>query len=112
MGIEVVHKNDFGYHIDILVQEYNWDTEAWEPKDISGFSSLTYVIEKPDGTSTTVTPSFRSDGTDGFLRFTTDSNTIIFDQKGSYQIQALLVGGSQQFHSTIYRVDIENPLGG
>lgn len=110
MPVEVVYKNDYGYAIDIKIEEYNWDTEEWETKDISGFSGFTYKIEKPDGTIVSVTPQLKTDGTDGFLRFTTDANTVIFDQKGTYQIVALLEGGSQQFHSTVYRVDIDTPL--
>lgn len=112
MTIEVVYKNDYGYAIDILIQDYNWDTEAWEVKDISGFSTLEYIIEKPNGTVVTVEPSFKTDGTDGYLRYTTSSSSIIFNLKGAYQIVARLTSGSQQFTSTIYRVNINNPLGG
>ncbi len=67
--------------------------------DLSTSTAKSIVIKKPDGTSTSYTATFETDGTDGIVYYNCATSDL--DIHGIYQIQAHIVFGSRTFRSTI-----------
>lgn len=53
--------------------------------DVSSYTTVQYIFEKPDGESLTVTGSFDSDGSDGIVAYTFQSGDL--DQEGRWYVQ-------------------------
>jgi hypothetical protein len=111
MTIEVVYKTSYGYLVKVIMEDYNYDTSAWEVADISGFSTLLYKFERPNGTVVNITPEFETDGVDGSLVYTITEDDNVFTLKGQYQLQVKLTSVGQDFYSTKYRFKVDSPLG-
>jgi hypothetical protein len=54
--------------------------------DISSYTTLQYILTDPDGTATTKTAAFDSDGTDGKLKYTIITGDI--SGAGDWRVQA------------------------
>jgi hypothetical protein len=80
------HVGDIGAVIRLTVYEDG------SPKNISTASPKQLKIRKPDGTVTTKTASFTTDGTNGQLQCATASGDL--DQEGRYTVSAYMTIGS------------------
>ena len=67
--------------------------------DVSGATTKQIIFKKPDGTTLTTTASFKTDGTDGIIQYTTTITDL--DQSGIWSIQAYIVIGTSQWHTDI-----------
>lgn len=76
---------DIGATVDVQV------IERGAVVDLSAVGGKSLVMKKPDGTHTTWTAAFKTDGTDGYLRFTTALVSDL-DQSGDWQGQVYLTG--------------------
>jgi hypothetical protein len=72
--------------------------------DISAYTPLQLTFAKPDGTTSTKTASFYTDGTDGKIYYTTIAGDI--DMAGEWKIQGLVSG----FHSSISSFTVQRNL--
>lgn len=88
-----IHINDIGTELIVTIKDDG------AVVDISGASTMTIVIKKPDGESLTKTASLYTDGTDGKMEYITQSGDI--DQAGLYKIQGIVVLDSGTFHTSI-----------
>ena len=110
LKMEVLFKAAYGYKLEFIIQEWNETTEAWAAADISSFTTLQFVIERPDGTKVTKDADFETDGTDGILSATLTEADGVFTQKGYYQVQAILATTTQHFPTSVYGFDVDDPL--
>ena len=65
--------------------------------DISGFSTLSIVFLKPDGTSVTKTASFKTDGTDGKISYQLLKAEL--DQAGWWEWWGVIESASLKYRS-------------
>lgn len=73
--------------------------------DLSSASAKTIHFEKPDGTTSSKTASFLTDGTDGILSYTTASGDL--NQVGTWKIagEVTLSGGTWSTETGKFRVE-------
>jgi hypothetical protein len=81
-----LHVGDIGAVIRLTVYEDG------SPKNISSAVPKQLKIRKPDGSVTTKTASFSTDGTNGQLQCVTDISDL--DQEGRYTVSAYMTIGS------------------
>lgn len=82
-----VRKNDIGTDIKITIKDGN------AVVDVSSVTTKEIVFKKPSGTLVTKAASFDTDGTDGVIKYTTESGFL--DEIGTWEIQ-----GRVKFSST------------
>lgn len=75
-----------GVVVDFLIQE---DGSA---VNISAATRKDLIFRRPDGTQFTLAASFKTDGSDGYLRWTTASGEIRKQDHGRWQVEADLAG--------------------
>jgi len=86
MGL-IFRQNALNVKIEITV----FDAESPSSiVDVSSASTKDFIVRKPDGTRVVWAASFVTNGTDGKLKYITNSAND-FDQKGRYKIQVDLV---------------------
>jgi len=93
MAAEEIHLNDVGTLFKILIKDGD------EVRDISTMTVKELLFKKPCGTLLTKTASFLTDGTDGYITYTTIADDL--DEAGLWQIQAHLEGVSLDIHSDV-----------
>ena len=87
-----INKNDVGAILDVTVLDND------EPMDVSTATTKQIILKKPDGTTIEYDADFYTDGTDGIIQYTTETNDL--DIAGVWFIQAYLVFGSTvEFHT-------------
>lgn len=93
-----IHKNDVGTPFTITVGDANGVL------DISTSSDKRIIFRKPDGSSTTVSGTFSTDGTDGKIVYTFQDGDL--DVDGRWRVQAHLTfpSGSWYTDVNIFRV--------
>jgi hypothetical protein len=88
-----IHVDDIGTQLIMTVKDDG------EVVDISGASTLTVVIKKPDGISYTKTGTLLTDGTDGNMYYTSVDGD--FNVAGNYKIQGIVVLSNGTFYTSI-----------
>lgn len=96
MAREEVHVGDIGTEFRALVKD------GGTVVDLTGVSTLEMFFEKPDGTVLTKTASLvNSPGTDGLVKYVTDSATVL-DVAGTWKRQVRVkFSGSQDWKSEV-----------
>lgn len=94
-----LHVGDIGAVIRITVYEDG------SPKDISTASPKQLKIRKPDGSVTTKTASFTTDGSNGQLQCATESGDL--DLEGRYTVSAYMTIGSWTGYTTPVAFKVE-----
>jgi hypothetical protein len=87
-----IHTGDIGTQFRVTVQDCN-STAI----DLSTASSKSIIFKKPNGTSLTKSASFLTDGSDGIITYTSESDDL--DTVGSWKIQAHVVFPSGEWRS-------------
>jgi len=88
-----IHVDDVGTVFRITLMDGS------SPVDISGATTKEIVFERPDKTSVSKTASFYSDGTDGILEYTIQTDDL--DVAGSWRLQAKVTLTSGSWSSDI-----------
>jgi hypothetical protein len=97
-----IHTDDYGWIGRLRIVE---DEMA---VDISSYTTLQYILRAPDGTVTTKTAAFATDGTDGLLQRTFVDGDI--DQVGAWQVQARIAKTGAELTSARLRFDVKPRL--
>ena len=95
-----VHVGDFGTILEVTVKD-----QADVIVDLSGTTLKTIDVIDPDGNRATKTAAFKTDGTDGILKYTTVANDI--DESGEWRLQAFVRFGSGEWYSTQSSFNVE-----
>lgn len=89
MSLDNIIKDDYGQTIELTFIDVDTNAAA----DISGYSTTKQMIfTAPDGTETTKTATFKTDGTDGIIEYTVESAFI--DDEGGWQVRGKVSGAS------------------
>lgn len=91
MGADEVHVGDYGTVITLTFYD---DTTL---VDISGATTKTVYLKKPNGSVLTKTGVFVTDGSDGKLKYTLVDGDI--DMDGLWKIQGYIATASGQWYS-------------
>jgi hypothetical protein len=112
MPNEVIVQTGYGYQLELTVTSWDIVSETWIPTDCSAFIDTKLRIKKPDGTLVDKPASFKTTGTDGTFKYIVTSGVGMFNQKGYYEAQLLLVtsGALQFFPTSVVGFDVDNPL--
>jgi hypothetical protein len=108
--VEFIFKEAYGYRLRGTVEEWNESAGAWAAIDISSFTTKQFKIKKPDGVTVTIPADFETDGTDGVLVYVIPSGSILFNQVGFYDWQAILANAAQYFPTEIQGFKIDDPI--
>lgn len=89
MSFDSIIAGDYGQDFELTFIDIDTDSAA----DISGYSStIQMIFEAPDGTQTTKTATFKTDGTDGVITYTGESG--FFDTAGGWKARGKVNSGS------------------
>lgn len=73
-------------------------------RDLSGATALQLTYKKPGGSTLVVTPVFKTDGTDGVIKYTFLTGEI--DKAGSWPYQLLYTDALGALHSSIGSLEV------
>jgi hypothetical protein len=76
--------------------------------DVSGAASKTIRFEKPDGSRVDKTASFTTDGTDGKIRYATQSGVL--DTSGAWEVMGLVVIGTDSYPTDVLKLTVAEVL--
>ena len=99
-----VHVDDVGTVFQVTIKD-----EDEVVVDVSNALTKTIYFRKPNGTLLTKTASFVTDGTDGQIKYTTESGDI--DAAGNWSLQSFVDFGTTEFYSDIHKFTVYNNLG-
>jgi len=94
-----IHKNDTGTVLQTKIVDCSDNVI-----DISSATTKTIILKKPSGSSLEKAANFTTDGTDGYLSYTTQSDDL--DEVGTWKIQAYVVtsGGAWKSNFKSFKV--------
>ncbi len=102
MAQDEIHVGDIGTIFEVTVKD------GASAVDISSATTKDLIFTSPGGTATTRAGSFKTDGTDGILQYTTLTGNI--DEVGTWQIQASVVVTLGTFKSDIALFEVHKNL--
>jgi len=100
--IQEIHLDDIGTVFEVALKDCD------EIVDVSQASAMYIIFQKPDGTSTTKTAGFTTDGTDGKVRYITTSGDL--NLIGGWKIQAKVTLPSGTWSSNISKFKVYSNL--
>lgn len=86
--IEAAHVGDIGTVLLATISDTD-SSGGTSAEDVSSATTMQIKLRKPSGTVLTKTASFYTDGTDGKIKYVTESGDL--DEVGVWYIQALVV---------------------
>jgi hypothetical protein len=98
---------------DIFVGDYGIPLEVTitvngQAHDISNATQKGLTFKKPDGSSVSKTPTFKTDGTDGILSYTFEQGVL--DMTGKWKFQAYVVTPTSGRHTEHGEIDVGSNL--
>lgn len=99
MAANEIHIGDIGTIFEVTLMD------DVVPVDVNSATSKKIIFEKPDGTIVENDATFKTDGSDGIIRYTTSLASEL-DQKGNWKIQANVTLPIGQWSSDIDRFKV------
>jgi hypothetical protein len=96
--VEEVHVNDVGTVFEITVKD------GTAVVDISSATSIRIFFKKPDGTVSSQTATFSTNGEDGKMKYTSVSGFL--DKAGSWRIQGRVIMSGGTWRTSIGNFDV------
>ena len=96
MAENEIHKNDIGTIFEVTIKDGSSTVDVSSASS-SGEKELLFL--KPDKTSLTVDSSFKTDGTDGIIQYTTVANDL--NVAGRWKLQAHLTLTAGEWKSDV-----------
>lgn len=98
----MVSKNDIGTVFEVIIKD------GTAIVDISGATTKQIIFKKANGETVTKTATFKTDGTDGKIQYTTVTNDL--DVEGTWEIQAFVILASGEWMSDVSRFVVNRNL--
>ncbi len=96
MSLEKIIAGDYGQDIELTFIDVDTDAAA----DVSGYSStIQMVFTDPDDTVTSKTATFKTDGSDGIIEYTVESD---FLTAGSWSVRGRVAAGNAKLSTEDY----------
>ena len=95
MSLDNIVVDDYGQVVKLTFN----DTDTGAAADISTYSStIQMIFTDPSGNSTTKTATFDTDGTDGVIKYTTETGLI--DETGYWTVRGRVQSGTAVLTTT------------
>lgn len=104
----VIQAGDVGIVIERTIMERS-ATGVWAAKDVSAASAVVLRVRTPSGTLKNFDAEFTTDGTDGKVRYVTDSSSDL-DEAGHWQAQFRLTFAAGLQRTRKFHFDVGEPL--
>ena len=102
-----IHLGDIGTVFEATIKDCVNGVSSFV--DLTGATFKEIIFKKPDGTKLTKAATFKTDGTDGIIQYTTIAGDL--DQAGgSWKLQANLVLPSGSWRSSTYQFTVLDNL--
>ncbi len=98
-----IHVDDVGTRFVVTVKDENDDIV-----DISG-ATVTFIFHRPDGTQLHKPATLVNDGTDGQVKYITESGDL--NTHGNWRLQAFVDFGTREWYSDIIKFKVYNNIG-
>ena len=96
MSLEKIIAADYGQPIELTFL----DVDTGAAADISGYSTtIQMVFTESDGTITAKTATFKTDGTDGIIEYTVESDLLT---AGSWRVRGRVAAGNAKLTTENY----------
>lgn len=90
MSLKNIVAGDYGQAIELTFIDVDTDAAA----DISGYTTtIQMLFESPSGTETAKTATFKTDGSDGIIRYTVESD---FLTAGKWRVRGRVTAGGKR----------------
>lgn len=100
MSLNYIISGDYGQIIELTFIDTDTDAAA----DVSGYTStIQMIFTDPTGTETTKTATFKTDGSDGIIRYTIDAS---FLTAGQWKVRGRVTSGSAKLTSINYGFEV------
>ena len=101
MSLENIIVDDYGQVIELTIIDIDTDAAA----DVSSYTTAqTMIFTNPAGTVTVKIASFKTDGSDGIIRYTVQENFL--SQAGVWRVRARVTSGSAKLTSVTHKFDV------
>lgn len=107
---EIFKKTSYGHSIEFQMVNIDDITKEVEVVDLSSFTDVDFIIERPDGTTVELTGGFITDGTDGWIKATVTAGDGVFTQIGHYKVEPILSNATSYFPAEIITIYVGQPL--
>ena len=97
-----------GAEIEVFIVEFDNETNADAPVDLSSATNLVIELKRPDNTTVSRTGIISTDGTDGKMYMLTIDGDINID--GTYYIQGKVVLAGWNGYSSIGKFEVNDNL--
>ena len=88
--MRAVRKGALGVKFDLYVYETDLNGVR-TTVNLAAVTTKDFIFSKPDTTTVTKAASFKTDGTDGWLRYVNSAGNVDLDQAGTWTLEASLV---------------------
>lgn len=96
MSLEKIIAADYGQPIEVTFL----DVDTGAAANISGYTTtIQIVFTKPDGTIVAKTATFKTDGSDGIIQYTIESDFLI---AGSWRVRGRVAAGDAKLTTEDY----------
>ena len=96
-----IQSGDIGTEFLVTIQD------SGSALDISSYTTREMLFREPGGTLVTKTATFKTDGTDGKITYTSESSTD-FDSVGTWKIQGHISKASSTFRTEQSEFQVKN----
>jgi hypothetical protein len=98
-----VRLGDIGVIFKVRIRNEDGNIE-----NLTTASTKQLIFRKPDGTSETKNASFSTDGSDGYIQYISKEGDL--DVKGIWKLQAFIVLGGNEWHTTLSEFEVTKIL--
>lgn len=101
-----IHLGDIGTSFELTFYESvcTGTVQTIEVVDISTATTMEIIFSKPDGTTVTQTAVFVTDGTDGAIRYFSQTGDL--DQTGNWKVQGHVILPTGEWYSSISKFKV------
>jgi len=108
MREESLQVGSIGAIIEVLIQEFDNDTNTDIPSNLSSATTLTINLKRPDNTILSKAGTLSTNGVDGKMYVITGNDDI--NVEGTYYIQGFVVSSGWEGYSSIGKFEVHNNL--
>jgi len=108
MREEILQVGAIGAQLEVLIQEFNNDTNTDMPADLSTATSLIIELKRPDNTKISKTGLLSTNGSDGKMYVVTIDGDI--NVEGTYYIQGYVASTGWEGYSSVGKFEVHDNL--
>jgi hypothetical protein len=108
MREETLQVGSIGAKIEVVIQEFDNDTNTDIPANLSSATTLTVSLKRPDNTTVSKAGILSTDGYDGKMYIITEVDDI--NVEGTYYVQSHVISSNWNGYSSIGNFEVHDNL--